>query len=42
LALYIWSKETSYIEIPYGDLNRLVTVTDTIRAFREQKAAVSA
>jgi hypothetical protein len=42
LALYIWSKETSYIEIPYGDLNRLVAVIDTIKAFREQKAAVTA
>lgn len=42
LSLYIRTSETGYIEIPYGDLNRLVAVTDTIKAVREQKVAATA
>jgi CRISPR/Cas system-associated exonuclease Cas4 (RecB family) len=42
LPIYLRTSETGYIEIPYGDLNRLVAVVDTIKAFREQKAAVTA
>lgn len=32
--LYLWTKETSYIEIPYGDFDRLTEVCEYIRKKR--------
>lgn len=42
LPLYLRTSEVGYIEIPYGDINRLVAVVDTIKAFRKQKTIATA
>jgi hypothetical protein len=42
LPVSLWTKETDTIEVGYGDLGRVKAIADTIKAFREQKAAVTA
>jgi hypothetical protein len=42
LPVSLWTRETDAIEVEYGDLVRVRAIADTIKAVREQKAAVAA
>jgi hypothetical protein len=42
LPVSLWTRETDAIEVEYGDIGRVKAIADTIKAVREQKAAVTA